>query len=477
TLPVEVGVAAAANVPFVTSSVTPDSIFETGLRTQHPAERFLISSDSSYDLNVNATDHEVAYVIRSSVPPPPVLTAAVATTVTADATFALVHESGTKQVQPSIFRDFASPSLAEADVVGLSQSVGTELLAESFYLRGMDYEQLLAEFNVGTARQVCFSAEIKMQLEHELREAAEAIRLRGQITVVEAAKAAWANELNVLKERNVVPEGQVVVLESVVVSKDVKLASSNAQVAKVTQDFSSLQLSCDELSARLPLLNLRKTNLLIRCLHWRLHALASVMSIDYDLMEMALHMDEEFYPRYLTTIVVQRWILCHGSAAGFDHGKAGRALVDVFAYNLFAEADYVAAINALRVVDFPFLAQLESRKDASMADIMDLLRLEGPVAETLEASQLSRIRGDVAACRLSLTDAMVPLIEPLSVKCLTGEASTLGVLAMATTTALSTTFIQASTIPLAPSTKVPFSPKIVFEQEELNTTPEHTSAS
>ncbi|GKF96765.1 hypothetical protein Tco_0292586, partial [Tanacetum coccineum] len=91
-------------------------------------------------------------------------------------------------------------------------------------------------------------------------------------------------------------------------------------------------------------------------------------------------------------------------------------------------------------------------------------------------NRVQRIRGDVVACRLSLMDAMVPLIKPLSVKSLTSESSTSRVSAMATTIALSTTFIQANTVPPTSSTKVPSSPKIVFEQEELDTTPEHTSA-
>ncbi|GJW70792.1 gypsy type transposase [Tanacetum coccineum] len=159
TLPVEVGITAAATVPFVTSPVTPDSISGTGLGTRHPAERFVISSDSSHDLNRNVTDDEVTFVIRDS----------------------------------------ASPSMDEADVAGPSQPVGIELLAGSFYvsqdmdpetlrqiyipkwnvindsvlddpdvfrgmidhlappgffslLQGMDYEQMLAEFDVGTAR-------------------------------------------------------------------------------------------------------------------------------------------------------------------------------------------------------------------------------------------------------------------------------------------------------------------------------------
>ncbi|GJU94369.1 hypothetical protein Tco_1319125 [Tanacetum coccineum] len=550
--------------------------------------RIVIYSDSSHDLNANAINDEVTFVIRSSMPPPPVLTATVATTITA----------------------------AEADIAGPSQPVGIELSAGSFYvsqdmdpetlwqvyipkwnvindfvlddpnifrsmidhlappgffsqLRGIDYEQLLAEFSVGTARQVCFSAEIRMRLEHELRGrqrfegkcAMQANWLKERdVAMVEAVEAAWESELNGLKERNAALERHVAALESAAISKDVELASSNAQVAKVTQDLSSLQLSCDELSIKAASLEFKKDKLVdqVSALETMCSGLRDevmgyklfkeqveamqdeqvkalgdrVAAIDSDLMEMAIHMDEEFYPRYLTTIAGQRWILScglklvimkclqspeylatlggvigraidkgmqDGLAADIDHGKARRGLVDVAAYNSSAEAYYVAAINALRA--------MESQKDASMADIMDLIRLEGPVAENLEASQLQfspeqlmvpihqledqvvigetslsfsldvahtrvqRIRGDAAARRLSLTDAMVPLIEPLSIKSLTGEASTSGVPAIAMTTSLSTTFIQASIVLPTPSTEVPPSLNIVFEQEELDTTP------
>nr|GEV26710.1 hypothetical protein [Tanacetum cinerariifolium] len=77
---------------------------------------------------------------------------------------------------------------------------------------------------------------------------------------------------------------------------------------------------------------------------------------------------------------------------------------------------------------------------------------------------------------------MLPLIEPLSAKNLVGEANTSGVPAVvAATTALSTTFIQASSIPLVPvlaydvepHVEVPSSSIIVFEKEKLETTPDH----
>ncbi|GJT39233.1 hypothetical protein Tco_0939098 [Tanacetum coccineum] len=146
-----------------------------------------------------------------------------------------------------------------------------------------------------------------------------------------------------------------------------------------------------------------------------------VVGLDAELMGMALHLDEELYPCFFTTIVGQRWILGHGLrlvvikclqspeylaalggaigrainkgvqdglVVGIDHGKPGRGLTDVVAYNPFVEANYVSAMNALRVMDFPLLAQLASQKDASIANIMGLLHLEGLAAETPEANQL-----------------------------------------------------------------------------------------
>nr|GEW05231.1 hypothetical protein [Tanacetum cinerariifolium] len=139
-----------------------------------------------------------------------------------------------------------------------------------------------------------------------------------------------------------------------------------------------------------------------------------------------------------------------GLKADIDHGKAGRGLAKVAAYNLLA-----------------------SHKDASMSDLMDLLCLEGPTAETLKAIQLQP----------SLEQLMLPIHRSKDQN-LIGEASTSRVPTMATTTALSTTFIQTSFVPsvfvadyevsdVGPSTKVPSSPAIVFENETLETTPKH----
>ncbi|GJT39232.1 hypothetical protein Tco_0939097 [Tanacetum coccineum] len=80
---------------------------------------------------------------------------------------------------------------------------------------------------------------------------------------------------------------------------------------------------------------------------------------------------------------------------------------------------------------------------------------------------------------------MVPLIEPLSAKNLVGEANTSGVpAAVVATSALSTTFVQANSTSPVPSSDYEVvdmdhqagassSPKIIFEQETLESSPEH----
>nr|GEW48707.1 hypothetical protein [Tanacetum cinerariifolium] len=103
-------------------------------------------------------------------------------------------------------------------------------------------------------------------------------------------------------------------------------------------------------------------------------------------------------------------------------------------------------------------------------------------------SRVYKLKGNVVSRQLSIYDVLVPLIEPLSAKNSAGEASTSGVPVTATTTALSTTFIQASTIPsissvdheafgAGPSTEAPSPSKIAFEKEVLETTLEHTTTS
>ncbi|GKG22329.1 hypothetical protein Tco_0387632, partial [Tanacetum coccineum] len=107
--------------------------------------------------------------------------------------------------------------------------------------------------------------------------------------------------------------------------------------------------------------------------------------LDADLVELALHLEERFYPHLLTTISGRRWLLTHGLelvivkclnsteylsslgaaigkavekgmqkglSVGITHGAVGRVLTDVTAYNPSAEADYLSALQRLQSVNF-----------------------------------------------------------------------------------------------------------------------------
>nr|GEU43224.1 transposase (putative), gypsy type [Tanacetum cinerariifolium] len=431
--------ATAATLPFVTSSVTPTPERES----DGPTDSVTVFYSGSY-----------------------YTTTAVATTVITD-TFALVpmagHGSGAGKAWPCIFKDFVSPSVAEADVASPSQPVGTELSAGSFYVsQDMDSDTLRR----------------RMQL------------LRGKLRL-------W----------------------SLATSKDAKLASSNSQVVKMTQDLSNLQLSCDELKVKASSIEFEKDNLVNQVSEQETTGSGlRDKVIGYKLFKEWVEEVQDEQVRVLSDRVAGGALgraidngMQDGLKAGVDHGRAKRGLDVIASYDPSAEANFIFAVDVLRDVDFPLLTQLVSRKDASMAEIFDLLRLECHAVEIPEASQLQpffkqlmvpihrledqviiketflsfaldvaysrvqRLKGDASACRLSLTEAMVSLLEPLSVRSLTGEASTSMAPSAAVTTALLNTFGQASNIPSLPYTQFPPSPKIVFKEEELNITPEHTS--
>nr|GEX27422.1 hypothetical protein [Tanacetum cinerariifolium] len=90
-----------------------------------------------------------------------------------------------------------------------------------------------------------------------------------------------------------------------------------------------------------------------------------------------------------------------GLAAGIDHGKAGRGLTDVPAYDPSTEANYLSAMSALRSVNFPLLAQLKSRKDASIADIMVVVAMTGTPKVLASPTKFSADRDSMRGSKAS----------------------------------------------------------------------------
>ncbi|GJR24697.1 hypothetical protein Tco_0973224 [Tanacetum coccineum] len=407
-------------------------------------------------------------------------------------------------------------------------------------IREMDYHHLFMEFTVGTARQACLNAEardaevesLKAQLLPKETEAAEVARLRAQVSAAEATEKIRADEIDALKQRNVALESEknsvdrkVTELQSSVSAKDLELKDLNVVVSSLksqndglVDQVHALETTCSSLRDKV--LGYERLKEQIEEFQDAQMSIVNdkVAKLDADLLEMALHLEEKFYPHLLNTISGRRWLLTRGvklavvkclnsqeylTALGFaisraikkgmqdglsadiDHRKAGRGLEDVVAYNPAVEVDYNSALPRIREVDFPLLAELSAHKDASTVDIMNLLRLESPLADALGMSDLQpdveqltlpihrpedqvvlgetallfalsvahsrvkRIRENVVAQRSTLIDVWVPLVDPLSAQNLIGAASTSTSVptAIVSTTALSTTFASASFVP------------------------------
>ncbi|GJV07224.1 hypothetical protein Tco_1344880 [Tanacetum coccineum] len=333
-----------------------------------------------------------------------------------------------------------------------------------------------------------------------------------------------------IRERDVMSE-EIAMIESANVAKEAELTSLSSQVTRLTSDLSDLQLSHDELISR--------SSLEFAFELFRAHIEATqdeqakvlgtrVAELDAQLLEMAAHLDEEFYPRFLTAISGRRWILTHGLKlvilkflrspeychalgttigcainkgiqdglrAGIDHVKAIRDLSIIEAYDPSAEAKYVEAVNALDIVDFSLLSELKSKKDASIVDLMDFFRLEGPLAEIPRVEDLQpspeqlrvpihRPEDNVVLSETSLSFSLQVVYS--RVKRVKGEIlekpSTSAIpMTIGPITTLSTTFLSSDVIPplatsndqalgTGPNDEDP--PAVTFEREELVTSPE-----
>nr|GEW25225.1 hypothetical protein [Tanacetum cinerariifolium] len=419
-------------------------------------------------------------------------TVAVTTTVTADASIVLPPRVRVVSKNLEIVADSTFAGGVNADVADdlyVCRDLTDRLAPPALFAqqRAMDYDQLYSEFNVWAARQVCLGAEVRMRAKHTLKrkceledkcveqalllseidksllslkeaEAAKAIRLHGQLTVVEAADATNGGELRDLKEKNFALEGE----RDVMSEKIATLKSVNA-----AKEVASLESKRD-------------------CLVTQKNSLESAFKLFRECMEALQDEQEKILgdrsSEYLQALgqaigcAVNKGIQ-DGLKAGIDHGQA------------------------------------KSKKDSCIFDLMDSLRLEGtlaeiPGAENLQSSseqlmlpihrpkdnvvigetsfssslqvvhlRVQRFRGEVKEKRLLLMDVITPLVEPLSSKSLTGEAST----SSAPITTLSTTFASSDIVlptlvfndqvlDVEPHNEDPSA--MTFEKEELGTSPE-----
>nr|GEW71708.1 RNA-directed DNA polymerase, eukaryota [Tanacetum cinerariifolium] len=482
-------------IPFVRSSVfaTPegegkghtDSVTGLNLQTISVSQRFVISSDSSHHSSANIAEANVDSFTRPSVP---VITAT--TTITSIAKPIVVVKE--KIFEHSLFADestFAGGTdpanagltyLTDSDylVGGIRTIINTDSDLQKTYVpqwnvtngsrlddgsvyrdmvdefappmffasvRGMEHDQLFTEFNVGAARQMSLSAEVRMQAE-----AAEAIRLRVETSKLETTEKSLRDEVNALNERNTILEKERNAL-------DVKVTDLEAVFVH------ELQVSSSEIKGKLS----NYENLTERLEEFQDVQLKVINDkfdkLYTDFVKMSLHLEERLYPYLLTTIVGRIWLLTYGMqlaitmclnsheylstlrttiskaiekgmqdglATKITHGKEGWVLTDVAAHNPSAEADYLMVL-------------IHHSPDKTVVGASAL-----SLALEVSDARVQSIRENIMSHRSLFQDVFIPLAEPFSaaaVTCTEGTFDTVPA-TIDTTAALSITFASAGIV-------------------------------
>ncbi|GJV02787.1 hypothetical protein Tco_1336356 [Tanacetum coccineum] len=292
----------------------------------------------------------------------------------ADASSAPTHEAGTSYVP--------------GHESGTSSSTpGGGSLASLCNLTNVEF---LDQFNGNAAEHTCMVSELRLRYEHEIemREqfkkkfvesaksiqqrdaevanlksklekakggAIEVIRLRDRVAKLEAATAAQTNELADIGAKNAELLGQ-------------DLRGEIKGEARMREEFMALQNAEAQ--------HIEKQN----------------MKLDARLVELNFDMDTKLYPYMMITAAIGKAIsmaidkgIQEGLEAEIKHGKAGRVLGEIEAYDSSVEASvearFVAVVKELENVSLPLLDQLEALKDSPLELLMSSLTLEGSHGE------------------------------------------------------------------------------------------------
>nr|GEY41113.1 transposase (putative), gypsy type [Tanacetum cinerariifolium] len=130
--------------------------------------------------------------------------------------------------------------------------------------------------------------------------------------------------------------------------------------------------------------------------------------MDTRLDKLSVDFDEELYPYMLTAIA-------RGLKHGIEHGRVGRDLADIEAYDLEADSKYVKALRDLKDLKYPLVDQLERLKDAPIDVIMVSLYLESNFGE--DAPQwICELRPSSSQLKIPVYTEVCNLKDPWSFK-------------------------------------------------------------
>nr|GEU67982.1 transposase (putative), gypsy type [Tanacetum cinerariifolium] len=453
-----------------------DSVPGLNPRTIGAPQRFVISSESSHYSGVNIAKAEVDSIIRSSA-------LAIATVTTVTAAIDTEATATRAPVAPSLFGvgssstgrtdsvpgGFSDVSVSDFLIVGIRIVVDLDSDLQKVYVprwsvtngfrlddsciyREIEKRKLRAVVDEQAELLKTKDEEIeslKAQLLLKEAEAAEAIRLRAEVFRFESAEQSLRSEVGFLRDQNIALEREKNELDVKVTDLSASVKVREQEVADLDAQVTAVKLQNDNLVGQVHELETSFAGLQEKVAAYegfvsqlekfqdeKLEEVNEKFDkLCADFVEMALHLEEKFYPH---TISGRRWLLTYGMelavakclnsteylsslgaaiskavekgmqeglsagtalgaaiskavekgmqeglSAGITHGTEGRQLADVAAYNPSAEADYLSALQHLQSVNFSLIAELKSNKDASVDTIMNLIRLDDVLAERL----------------------------------------------------------------------------------------------
>ncbi|GJZ85083.1 hypothetical protein Tco_0650422 [Tanacetum coccineum] len=329
---------------------------------------------------------------------------------------------------------------------GVCREMVDEFAPPKFFasIRGMEHDQLFTEFNVGAGRQISLSAEVRMRAEYNIREKR---RLK---SVVDEQAEPLKDEVKTLKEHNATLEKEKTDLGVKVADLAASVKVREQEVADLDAQVTSVKSQSDNLVDRVHELETSSAGLQEKVTAYE-NCIDQLEKFQDDKMKEVLSSPSYHHFGAAIGKAIEKGIH-DGLSAGITHGKEGRVLTDVAAYNPSAKADYVSALQQLQHVNFSLLAELRSNKDASVEVLMNILRLEDVLTEKLGLSELQPHVDQMVAIHHSPDKTIIGAtalslaLDPLSAVALEGTEGTF-VTAPDTTTALSTTFVSASSIP------------------------------
>ncbi|GJS57691.1 hypothetical protein Tco_0652475 [Tanacetum coccineum] len=341
-----------------------DSVTGPSLRTIGPSVRFVVLSDSSHHSGTNSAGPEVDSLARSDAP---LMTEATTVTIPTDGKVWKCFDAGSirEERHRRQFREVYVLSGTVTKGFGMNDGRLCAKMIDHFTppaffktVRGMEHEQLFTEFNVSAARNLSLSSEVRMRAEYNILE-----------------KRKWKS---LAEERNVLLE-----------AKDREALRFEISVVKGPRrsrgELSDLGASSSSLRS--------ENQSLLDQVH-KLELSSADLRLKLETYEGVLAQLEEFQDNLMGPLRTR-----NARSADFTRGcinaffrrvstriflTAGcRCLAELEAYIPSAEDDFNSAIRDLRDLNFPLLQELSNKKDASTWEIMDILRLDDIVAETL----------------------------------------------------------------------------------------------